>query len=369
MSEHSLYRRIIAGEAGLWVFPVRAMLRVLEGLYARGVALRNTRYDRSGPRAVLDIPVISVGNLTVGGTGKTPFVIELVKRLDRMGLSPAVVSRGYKAAEGQPNDEERLIRESCPSVVCICDPDRAAAGQFARTKFGADVIVLDDGFQHRQLARTLDIVLIDATCPFGFGHLLPRGLLREPVGSLRRAQIVVLTRCDQVSSAALSRVEARLRNVECGRGKAEDGRRNSSFTIPPSPFTILQCTHRVTSVDRLDDTPLASPLEGKRAVVFAGIGHPGAFLTTVRSLGVEVVGQRFWPDHHRYTPRDISTLRRPGRFPPHDLLITTEKDAVKLVALDGVDLTGVAVVRVAIDFKGDGGTMLQTALERALGKS
>lgn len=218
----------------MWVFPVRAMLRVLEGLYARGVALRNTRYDRSGPRAVLDIPVISVGNLTVGGTGKTPFVIELVKRLDRMGLSPAVVSRGYKAAEGQPNDEERLIRESCPSVVCICDPDRAAAGQFARTKFGADVIVLDDGFQHRQLARTLDIVLIDATCPFGFGHLLPRGLLREPVGSLRPDRGFDPLR----SGVQRGTLPGRGAAAKRGMRKGEGGRRKTEFIIHHSAFTI-----------------------------------------------------------------------------------------------------------------------------------
>ncbi len=347
MIRTSFYRRVIAGEAGSWAAPVRGLLRAAESVYACAVAIRNARYDRNGPRTVLPIPVISVGNLTVGGTGKTPFVIELVKRLEGMGLSPAVVSRGYKAADGELNDEQRLIRKNHPGVVCVCDPDRALAGETARRRFGADVIVLDDGFQHRQLGRTLDIVLVDATCPFGFDHLLPRGLLREPVESLRRAHLVVLTRCGQVSSAALSRIGIRLDEVA-------------------GDVTRVQCNHRVTSIERLGGSAVEESLEGKRAVVFAGIGHPRAFATTVRSLGVEVVGERWRPDHYNYRRRDIDSLLRPGRFPPHDLCITTEKDAVKLAALGGFDHAGIVVVKVAIDFVGEGGTILQGVLDNAL---
>ena len=331
----------------MWAVPARALLRAAEVPYATAIALRNARYDRRGPRAVLSIPVISVGNLTVGGTGKTPFVVDLVKRLDRIGYSPAVVSRGYKAADGEPNDEELLIRRNCPGVVCMSDPDRTSACEIVRSDFGADVIVLDDGFQHRRLGRTLDVVLIDATCPFGFDHLLPRGLLREPVQSLRRAHIVVVTRCDQVSQANLLRIAARLRK------EASDA-------------VHLQCKHRVTSVERLDGTRVDGSLDGKRAVLFAGVGQPGAFATTVRSLGVDVVGERWWPDHHRYGHRDVDSLFHPRRFPPHDLLITTEKDGVKLTSLAGIDRTDILIVRIAIDFTGDDGTILQEELERAL---
>ena len=345
MSEHSLYRRVIAGEAGRWASPLRGLLRAAEVVYARVVRLRNGRYDRHGPRRVLPVPVISVGNLTVGGTGKTPFVMELVNRLDRMGLRPAVVSRGYKRGAVSTNDEERLIRRSCPGVICVSDPDRAAAGEIAHRDLGADVIVLDDGFQHRQLGRSLDIVLVDATCPFGFGHLLPRGLLREPAESLRRAQVVVLTRCDQVSPARLSEIDARLR------------------VLAPET-THLQCKHHVTSIRRLAGPPVTEPLEGKRAVLFAGVGNPRMFAVTVRSLGVEVVGERWWPDHHRYRPRDVAALLGSERFPPHDLLITTEKDAVKLEGLSGFDHADIVVVRIAIDFAGEGGTILQKVLEQ-----
>jgi len=349
MSRRSLYRRMIAGETGRWSVPLLALLRAAEGLYGCAVTLRNARYDRTGPKAELPIPVISVGNLTVGGTGKTPFVVELLKRLDGMGSSPAVVSRGYRSADGQPNDEERLIRQRVPSAVCIADRSRAWGGEIAQRSFGADVIVLDDGFQHRQLARDLDIVLIDTTCPFGFDHLLPRGLLREPVESLRRADLVVLTRCDQASLAALARTEARVRKITGER-------------------TCLKCTHRVTSLEYLDGSPVGDSVEGRRVVLFAGIARPSTFVTTVASLGVEVVGERWWPDHYHYTRRDVHALRRAGRFPLHDLLLTTEKDAVKLVELEGLENTDIVVVKVAIDFVGDGSTMLQARLDEVLHK-
>ena len=251
---------------------------------------------------------------------------------------------------GEANDEEQLIRKRCPGVICVADPDRVHAGVRAHEVFGADVIVLDDGFQHRRLDRTLDVVLIDATCPFGYGHLLPRGLLREPVGSLRRAHVVVLTRCDQVSPAELGRLDARVRKL------ARDA-------------THLTCRHRVAAVERLDGVPYKGTLDGKRAVLFAAIAQPAAFAASMRILGVEVVGARFWPDHHRYTLRDLNSLFRAGRFPQHDLLITTEKDAVKLVELDGVDPARIFVARIDIDFIGDGSTMLQALLDKAVEQS
>ena len=348
MSQLSRYRRIIAGETGPWGAPVRAVLRVLEVLYAGGVAWRNRRYDRAGPRTVLAVPVISVGNITAGGTGKTPFVIEVVRRLESMGRNPAVISRGYKAAEGEPNDEERLIRKHCPHVVCLADPDRGRAAKNACQRFGADVIVLDDAFQHRRLGRTIDIVVIDATCPFGYGHLLPRGLLREPVRGLKRADVVIITRCDQASRAELSRLAARLRRLADRAG-------------------LVQCNHRVTAIEWLDGTPVKEPLAGKRAVLFAAIGHPAAFVTTVQSFGVDVVGTRWWPDHHHYRPADLNALQRSGAWPPHDFLITTEKDAIKLAERKAGESPKIVVVRVAIDFVDDGGTILQNLLEKKLG--
>ena len=407
----TVYRSIIDDNAGMWAAPFRGLFRMLEVGYAGSINLRNRWYDARGAQTRLPIPVISVGNLTTGGTGKTPFVIELVQRLERMNLSPAVISRGYKAfgradgssraygssrtdgGQGRPNDEELLIREACPGVLCLSAPNRGWAALKAHEKFGADVIVLDDAFQHRRLHRVLDIVLVDATCPFGYNHLLPRGLLREPVQGLRRAHVVVLTRCDQVSRDRLARIGAKLQRLAISA-------------------VHLQCNHRVTAIERLvpgggcrpsaishqpedlrrasgglpSEVPIGDPpaadgtafVEGKRAVVFAAIGNPAAFLTTVRSLGVEVVGQRWWPDHHHYTAADINSLLAVGRYPPHDLLLTTEKDGVKVAEIlrtaqpasfdddPGSVQLPLFVVKIAIDFVADDAGKMQAVLDETI---
>lgn len=359
MGEHSIYRRIIGPGAPSWTLPIRGLLRLGEAGYTVAVGLRNAYYDWRGPRHVLPLPVISVGNLTVGGTGKTPFVIALVHRLAQMGLTPAVVARGYKAKPGEPNDEERLIRAHCPGVVVVSGVDRAAAAEVASREIGGDivalpdVIVLDDAFQHRRIARSLDIVLLDATCPFGYGHLLPRGLLREPVRSLRRAQAVVVTRADQATDHQRKVLRAAVRSW--------------AGDVP-----LMECIHRVTSVERLDGTVVNGSLAGRRAVLFAGIARPEAFARTARSLGVDVVGTRWWPDHHHYQPGDIRSLlakKRPhsgSPTAPYDVLLTTEKDAVKLARLDGLDDPGILVLKISIDFLADGVTILQNLLDRSL---
>jgi len=344
MTDDALYRRIMSGEAGSWAVPLRAALGAGSLLYGAGIRLRNRLYDRRGPTVTLDVPVISVGNLTVGGTGKTPFVVAIVKRLIGMGKSPAVVARGYGGGTAEHGDEELLIRRRCPGVAYAADADRVAAAEFAVREFGADVIVLDDGFQHRRLGRSLDIVLIDATCPFGFDNLLPRGLLREPVTALRRADLVALTRCDQVAPRTLERV-----------------RQRAAAQCPDAP--VIQCRHAVTGIDDLSGRAPIGDLADKRAVLFAAIGQPSGFRHTVSALGIEVVGHRWWPDHHRYTRRDIDGLLRVGAFPRHDLVLTTEKDAVKLERLPAVDHATIGVVKIAIDFDADGGTILERAMK------
>lgn len=348
MNGISLYRRIIGGDTGAWSAPLRGGLYAASVAYGTLISMRNKWYDARGPRDRLEIPVVSVGNITVGGTGKTPFVIELVERLTRMGFNPAVVSRGYKSSDDGENDEERMIQSRCPGVVTISDPKRAWAGEMAHRKCGADMIILDDGFQHRQLDRALDIVLIDATCPFGFGHILPGGLLREPVTSLRRAQLIVLTRCDQVAPVDLERTEARIRSVM-------------------GDPVMLRCRHGVGTVDFLDGSEIEGGVNGKRAVLFAGLGHPRAFATTVRSQGVEVVDEHWWPDHHRYSFKNLESLLKGDRLPTHDLLLTTEKDAVKLRNISGIDPTRIGVVKVSIDFDGGDGTILQSLLDDKFG--
>ena len=343
-----LHRRIISGSSGVITAPIRGVLFGLELIYGVGVRARNRYYDRLAAPTKIGVPVISVGNITTGGTGKTPFVIELIQRLDILGRSPAVVSRGYGSEGGAPNDETRLLGRHCPATPCVDDPDRIRGCETAHRRYGADVIVLDDAFQHRRIARDLDIVLIDATVPFGYGHLLPRGLLREPLRGLTRADVVVVTRCNHVSATALARIDDSLRSAAPGA-------------------TLLHCDHSVIGFERTDGSPIADSPVGRRAIVFAGIGNPQAFVETVKMAGVDVVGTRFWRDHHRYRRSDIDALLTGRGFAPHDIMVTTEKDAVKLADIVGLDHANIVVVRAGIDFRDDGGTMLDDILERVVG--
>lgn len=325
------------------------MLAAAEIPYAGAVRIRNRLYDRRGPRGRVQIPVISVGNITTGGTGKTPCVIAVVQLLTALGRKPAVIARGYKSAAGLPNDEELLVRAACPNVLYVADPNRVrAAERVARGRL-TDVIVLDDGFQHRALHRDLDLVLIDATCPFGYEHLLPRGRLREPIASLGRADAAVITRCDQVDGAGIQAIESRMKQHLADR-------------------PILRARHRVVTIEPLSQTPPKvshASNERRNVVLFAGIGRPCAFQQTIEMLGHSVVDCHWFPDHHRYHQGDIEWLRR--RFPRAECLLTTEKDAVKLTALDTAGMP-IHVVKVAIDFGVPGLTMVESLLEEALAK-
>ena len=173
--------------------------------YTAAVAYRNRRYDL-GRAAIhhVAVPVISVGNLTLGGTGKTPMVKWVARRLLAQGSRVAIVSRGYGAAAGQQNDEARELSQALPEVPHVQNRDRVAGAERAIAEFSAQCILLDDGFQHRRLARDLDIVLLDALEPFGFEHVFPRGTLREPLAGLKRAQAVCLSRADAISAADTS---------------------------------------------------------------------------------------------------------------------------------------------------------------------
>jgi len=349
-----LWERIMTGHAGWWSIPLRAVLSGVDAGYRVAVVRRNRQFAQPGSVTRVSAPVISVGNITAGGTGKTPLVIELVQRLQLLGRRPAVVARGYGAQSGQANDEEILIRKYCPGVIYVGDADRIRGATRALNRDHADVIVLDDGFQHRRLARDLDMVVIDATCPFGYEHLIPRGLLREPLESLARAQVVVVSRCDQAPPGTLHGIESRLAG------------------LAPNALRI-RSRHKIVDVHRMDGRIVQGAtegaLQGKRAVLFAAIGRPQAFLRTVQSLGVEVVGTRWWRDHHRYKIGDIHEIVVPGKMPRHDVILTTEKDAVKVAALSGYDPAMIMVVNVAIDFLDDGSKMLDQSLNNLLTRS
>src|SRR4051794_11308531 len=216
MSLHDSILRVMSGESrGVGPAALRGFLSLGAPIYRSAVAWRNRRFDRNPSRIRrLPKPVISIGNLTTGGTGKTPIVRWLAAALRERGRRVAILSRGYKAAPGTLGDEQRMLWAMLGEspVEIECDPDRHAAGLrvLARSP-GIDVFLLDDAFQHRRLHRDLDVVLLNATEPFGHGHTLPRGLLRDPLSSLRRAGVVVLTNVDPADQTQLAQTIAKAR--------------------------------------------------------------------------------------------------------------------------------------------------------------
>src|SRR5580704_10939374 len=206
--KHSIYRDLISGSRrGALASAARFGLRAASLFYAAGVSIRNRSFESGVLRTYrAPVPVVSIGNLTAGGTGKTPMVAAVVDWFTARGIRPVILSRGYHSLHDTANDEKLVLDQLCPGVVHLQSPKRVRSATEACRTHLAEVLILDDGFQHRRLARDLDIVLIDALDPWGGGRLLPRGLLREPRSSLCRADAVILTRADQSTPAEKSRL-------------------------------------------------------------------------------------------------------------------------------------------------------------------
>ena len=295
----------------------RGLLWARECLYARGVL---------ASRAV-GCPVVSVGNLTVGGTGKTPAVELAVQTLSDLGHRPAVVSRGYRRRSRgiqivadtasirvdpeDAGDEPFLLARRLPGVPVVVASDRYAAARLARERFGVTAIVLDDGFQHRPLTKDLEIVMTRARQPWGNGRLLPAGPLREPLVALARANLIVVTGAAHPTDLE----EVRRTATVHAPGAAVLGAR----------YAPVECWE----ADRMRSQPLGA-LRGARLVAFAGIGTPGAFASTLADLGVAVVAMVTFPDHHWYGPEELDRLEQQALDMRADGLVTTEKDWVRL---------------------------------------
>jgi len=310
-----------------------AFIGVPAFLFGLGARIRRRLYGLPGAVRQAEVPVISVGNLTVGGTGKTTIVAWLVRRLQQRGRTPAVVSRGYLGRVGRgplmvsrgdgplvearvSGDEPYLLARSLPGAIVVAGSDRVEGCRAAR-EAGADVVILDDGFQHLRLARDLDLVLLDAHSPFGNYRLLPAGTLREPASGLRRADVVLITRSRlDESFEVLERVVRRYHRE-----------------VP-----ILRSGHRCSGFFDYDGHAVDRPT---RVVAFCGIGNPDAFVTDLESQGVEVAAFRPFRDHHSFTADDWSALVEMATA--HDAcLLTTEKDLVRLTP----DLRGAAAADV-----------------------
>lgn len=309
----------------------RAGLAALEPFYYLGSAYRNWRYDRDPSRTTkVEIPVVSVGNLTVGGAGKTPVVLWIAQRLREQELRVAILSRGY-GADASRNDEAMELEQRLPDVPHIQHADRVAGAQIAIEELESQTLVLDDAFQHRRIARDLDVVLLDALCPFGYGHLLPRGLLRESLRGLRRAQIVILTRSDLVAPSQRKAIETQARRYHPDLLWAEASH---------SPSALWNA-----SGARRDVTELAN----RRVAAFCGIGNPEGFRQTLERCGAEVVGFRAFPDHHRYSAEDVDSLTTWAAELGVEVVICTSKDLVKL-QIDALGAVPLYAFEIAIEF-------------------
>lgn len=310
------FKRLIDGSSrGFVPSAARAVLAAVAAPYGLVVASRNAAYDRGLlPVHRAPVPVVSVGNLTLGGTGKTPLVAWLARELATRGLDAAIVSRGYGASGGTTSDEAAELAVVLPGVRHIADRDRVAAAGAAAAA-GADIVVLDDGFQHRRLARTVDIVTIDATDPWGSNRLFPRGLLRERISGLSRADAVVLTRASSVDAD-------RRATIRTAADRACHGR---------SPAVWVEADHLPLQLrSSAGQTFPLAPMAGRRVAAFAGIGNPAAFRTAVAGLAAACLGFRPFPDHHAYTEEDLQSVGAWAAACGAEWVLTTLKDLVKV---------------------------------------
>jgi len=268
------------------------VLSILAWLYGLVVRVRNALYDlgilRSHRAAV---PVVCVGNISCGGTGKTPMVITLVRMLQAAGHRPAILTRGYKGSAETPADEFLIFAETLPEVPVIVGADRVSTAKRAVKEYGPDVLVMDDGFGHRRLARDLDMVLLSE--PLENVRLLPRGLYREPASSLKRADIIIKTY------------------------EPEDDDSNWAVREPvklSGPDGPLELSH----------------LQDKKVLAFCGIGNPASFELVLAKAGAKAVSKKYYPDHHRYRQGDLDELAELARRADCELAVTTMKDWVKI---------------------------------------
>jgi len=305
------------------------MLFPVSLVYGFIVWLRNLSYDLGIFKTyrVEQSTVISVGNISVGGTGKTPVIQLLTSQLKQRNVNVAVLSRGYgrlskgtrivsdgKSILGNARDcgdEPVLLARRLKGVPVVVEGDRYKGARFIVEQFCPDVILLDDAFQHRRLHRDFDIVLVDARVGFGGEFLLPAGFLREPVSSLKRAHVIWLTRIDQAHE--LKRIVARIDAV--------------------SNVAKIESVHEAEALVSCStgEMKLLSQLRSKRVLLFSGIGHPDSFERTVTNFKPCLVGHVRFSDHHRYRRSDIDRILKMGEMLHADFIVTTEKDFVKVV--------------------------------------
>lgn len=312
------------------------ILAALSALYGAAVYLHRIFFGlHIFKRKKISCPVISVGNLTLGGTGKTPTVIQVAQLLTRSSRRPAVVSRGYGrnneadiivVSDGQSvlvdtqtgGDEPVMIGSKLPGIPVVVGRSRYRAALHALQRFNPDVVVLDDGFQHLQLSRDLDIVLLDAGNPFGNGKLFPAGILREPITALKRAHAVLITKTD--ISTDVGSLKETIRQYTQAR----------IFTSRQVPVDLIDY--------RSSESRPLSVLRGSRVLALSGIARPDSFILLLKSLGADIAAACTYRDHFNYQKSDLASVFQKAADKKISMIVTTEKDAIRLKKLraDGV---------------------------------
>jgi tetraacyldisaccharide 4'-kinase len=344
--EHFLVRLIQqpgADQGHPW--PIRWLLATLNGVslgFKAVVSARLFLYEFGiFRRYPLGCQVISVGNITAGGTGKTPVVEIFARELQKSGRKVAILSRGYRKRElpwyqrlfrekmepprvvsdgtrllldsEMGGDEPYMLASNLPGVVVLVDKNRVKSGRFAVKRFGCDTLILDDGFQYLKLRHRLEIVLVDKTNPFGNESLLPRGVLREPIRNIRRADFIFITKSDGQTEALRARIRALNATAE-----------------------IIECRHRpryLQNVYTAEHVPLAW-LQGRTVTSLSGIAVPQSFENSLRAMGAKVIYCERYADHHRYNAQEIIDALNKAADLHADALLTTEKDAVRFPHLE-----------------------------------
>lgn len=334
------FEDLVSGRSrGLKASSIRIGLRGLSWFYRLGVGFRNRSFNRNPDRThQASVPVISIGNITTGGTGKTPMVEWVCRYIRSKGKRVAILSRGYGAERDSVNDEALQLEHLLPDVPHLQDPNRSQIADIAVKELESEVLVLDDGFQHRKLRRDLDVVLIDATNPFGYGCLLPRGLLREPLSGLKRASLIVLTRIDQVDSEQLDSIRNRIRKY---------ARRQPIVSTIHRPASLRNHSGDITPIET--NSGKNNSFQNLKTAAFCGIGNPHSFRRTLEQLDVKLVDFRSFPDHCRYDKETMGELTEwlksiPAEERPEQLLCT-HKDLVKIRtnSLLGIPLRAVCI--------------------------
>ena len=348
--------------------------------YKAAVNLRLLSYELGfSGKERLNCFVISLGNITVGGTGKTPTAQRLAKEIRDMGYRVVILNRGYRAkfygevgivSDGknlkmdatQAGDEAYMLAKHLPNVPVLIGARRAVTGQYAIENFGAEVVILDDGYQHWQVIRDLDILLIDAVSVFGNGHLLPRGTLRESISHISRASVCLLTKVDQAAEGSRDLIRRTVRKYNPSAQIVE------SIHEPRCLIPLAEWSTNLAGEGISVDT-----INGRRVMAVSAIGNPASFERTLRDLGAEIISSLRYPDHHDYTVMEMEDILRQADSFAAEMIIVTEKDAVKIPEEVAAETWSIPIFVISVEVKFQSGAsdfkkFLRERLTEKIGK-